>query len=69
MLDEFAESIHYLIEPIFDQYPNLKRYFETICELPSIKKYSSERELLPYNSRAAKFGGVFEKKIIDYIRN
>lgn len=62
LLDEFAESIHDLIEPIFDQYPNLKRHFETICELPAIKKYRAEREPLPYNGIAAKLGGVVEKK-------
>ena len=62
VLIEFNESINDLLEPIFDQYPNLKRHFDFISEIPSIKKYRAEREILPYNGRKAKLGGVIEKK-------
>ena len=63
LLDEIAESINDLLEPIFDEYPNLKKHFDTICEIPSIKKYRAERKPKPYNGRMAKLGGeVVEKK-------
>ena len=62
VLDEIIESINDLIEPIFEEYKNLKKHFDTICELPAIKKYRNEREALPYNAAMAKIGGVVEKK-------
>ena len=63
LLDEFAESINDLLEPIFNEFPNLKKHFDTICEIPSIKKYRAERKPKPYNGRMAKLGGeVVEKK-------
>ncbi len=62
LLHEITESIHDLLDPILNQYTNLKRHFETISELPAIKKYKAERESLPYNGRSAKLGGVVEKK-------
>ena len=62
LLHEITESIHDLLVPILDLYTNLKRHFETISELPAIKKYKAERESLPYNGRSAKLGSVVEKK-------
>ena len=62
VLDEIIESINDLIEPIFDEYKNLKKHFDTICEFPAIKKYRNEREALPYNAAMVKIGGVVEKK-------
>ena len=45
------------------RFPNLKKHFDTICEIPSIKKYRAERKPKPYNGRMAKLGGeVVEKK-------
>ena len=58
LMDEITESINELLEPIFDEYRNIKRHFETICELPAIKKYRAERKPKPYNARIAKLGGV-----------
>ena len=55
---EWCESINDLLEPAFTQYPNLKRHFEAVCELPAIKKYRTERKALPYNNKKAKHGGV-----------
>ena len=57
ILAESIESINELLDPIFNEYPNLKRYFDSICELPNIKKYRQERKPLPYNNKMAKHGG------------
>ena len=56
LLDEITESINAFLEPIYDEYPNLKRHFETICELPAIKKYRAERKPKPFNGKSAKLG-------------
>ena len=61
LLIESLESINDFLEPVFDEYPNLKRHFEAICEIPTIKKYRAEREPLPYNGRTAKLGGEVKK--------
>ena len=58
LMDEITESINELLEPIYNEYPNIKRHFETICEIPAIKKYRAERKPRPYNGRTAKLGGV-----------
>ena len=58
LMDEITESINEFLEPIYDEYPNIKRHFETICELPAIKKYRAERKPKPFNGRTAKLGGV-----------
>ena len=58
LMDEITESINEFLEPIYDEYPNVKRHFETICELPAIKKYRAERKPKPFNGRTAKLGGV-----------
>ena len=62
LLAECTESINELLDPIFEKYPNLKKHFDLVCELPNIKKYRAEREPLPYNNKMAKFGGSVEKK-------
>ncbi len=61
LLDETLEAINDFLEPVFDEYPNLKRHFDTICEIPAIKKYRTEREPLPYNGRTAKLGSEVKK--------
>ena len=61
LMDEVTESINELLEPIYDEYPHIKRHFQTICELPAIKKYRAERKPKPYNAVMAKIGGVVKK--------
>ena len=61
VLVEVAECIHDLLEPVFEEYPNLKKHFDTLCEIPEIKKYRNKREILPYNAKIAKIGGEVEK--------
>ena len=58
LMDEITESINEFLEPIYNEYPNIKRHFETICEIPAIKKYRAERKPRPFNGRTAKLGGV-----------
>ena len=60
-LDETLEAINDFLEPIFNQYTNLKRHFDARCEIPQIKKYRAEREPLPYNGRTAKLGCEVKK--------
>ena len=55
---EFCESINDLLQPIFNEYKNIKRHFDDICAIPSIKKYRSERKPRPYYGGSAKYGGV-----------
>jgi len=62
VLGEIFESINDLLEPVFEEYKNLKKHFDSLCELTAIKKYRAERENLPYNAAIAKLGGVVEKK-------
>jgi len=63
---ETLESIHDLIEPIFETYPSLKRYFNDIISIPNIHKYrNSERYLkdpFPYNNKHAHIGATPIKK-------
>ena len=37
LMDEITESINEFLEPIYDEYPNIKRHFEMICDLPEGK--------------------------------
>ena len=62
VLAESTETINELLDPIFNEYPNLKRQFDSVCNLPNVKKYRDSREPLPYNNRMAKLGGSVEKK-------
>ncbi len=63
---EVMESIQVLLNPIFNEYPSIKKHFELICEIPEIKKYrNSEKYVndpLPFNGRRAKLGGEPLKK-------
>ena len=57
ILAESTESINELLEPIFTEFSNLKRHFDSICELPNVQKYRKERTPLPFNNKMAKLGG------------
>ena len=57
-LEEIIESINEKLEPVFNEYPNIKRHFETICEIPSIKKYKAKRKPRSFYLRTAKIGGT-----------
>ena len=61
LLIETLEAINDFLEPVFEEYSNLKRHFDMICEIPTIKKYRTEREPLPYNGRTAKLGSEVKK--------
>ena len=65
-MDETLEAINDFLEPIFNEYINLKRHFDEICEIPQIKKYRAEREPLPYNGRTAKLGCEVKKWTNNY---
>ena len=62
ILVESIESINELTDHTFKKYPNIKRHFDLICELPNIKKYRVEKELLTYNNQMIKYDGSAEKK-------
>eukprot|EP00826_Nyctotherus_ovalis_P038820 TRINITY_DN3666_c0_g1_i2.p1 TRINITY_DN3666_c0_g1~~TRINITY_DN3666_c0_g1_i2.p1 ORF type:complete len:228 (+),score=75.01 TRINITY_DN3666_c0_g1_i2:190-873(+) len=64
MCVEYLEGINDLIEPIFTKYPSLKTYYETMMNLPSIKKYKEEfaKNPLPYNNKMARVGNTVIKK-------
>eukprot|EP00826_Nyctotherus_ovalis_P029465 TRINITY_DN2328_c0_g1_i8.p1 TRINITY_DN2328_c0_g1~~TRINITY_DN2328_c0_g1_i8.p1 ORF type:complete len:228 (+),score=43.57 TRINITY_DN2328_c0_g1_i8:155-838(+) len=61
---ECLEGVHDIVEPIFTKYPSLSKYFETMMNLPSIKKYKEEfnKNPLPYYNKLAKVGGTVIKK-------
>eukprot|EP00826_Nyctotherus_ovalis_P049918 TRINITY_DN6068_c0_g4_i1.p1 TRINITY_DN6068_c0_g4~~TRINITY_DN6068_c0_g4_i1.p1 ORF type:complete len:251 (-),score=40.02 TRINITY_DN6068_c0_g4_i1:189-878(-) len=63
---EVLEAINDLLDPIFEKYPALKRYFEAVMSLPNIKKYRNSDEFLknpkPYNSKIARIGTTPLKK-------
>ena len=61
MFHELFEAINDVLEPIIDKYPNIKRHYNDINEIPSIKKYKEAREPLPYNYTNAIYGSTTEK--------
>lgn len=62
---EQLEGMNDLLEPIFIDHPSLKKYFDTMVGLPSMKKYRDEvlaKEPLGYNATLARLGNAPLKK-------
>ena len=55
VLAENSLSINTLLEPIYEKYPNCKRHFDTIYEIPNIKKYRDSKKPLPFNNKFSKY--------------
>ncbi len=66
MCVESLDSINDLLEPIFDKYPSLKRYYTDMMALPNVHKYRTSDKFTknpkPYNNMVARVGAAPVKK-------
>ena len=63
---EALESVNDVLEPVFETYASLKRYYEDIMAIPNIQKYRNSEEFLntpkSYNNKSARLGSEPFKK-------